>query len=478
MFLPVILDFENNGQKFMLLKYLRFLDFCIEKNWAIITHEAFDKYELHFPNRNEYNPQMMQQYGYSLHSIEERRQIQQYFVPTEYYKKLEIRKGSKLESALYLLNERDEELESILDGFLQNILSNSGPIEAMLYFAACPLSLKNLADKYKIPMVAYETGPIRMPNYRCTTSYFCFNGLYDTYEITNRFQNFKKELKSFNVPLFSREELLTMFLSHTNLRYTSLIDMTPKYEIGIAGGCALVVPYFSLNKYMDHELIDDIFDIYQPTDILVRLHPGDMYTATYRLARYDTSKSPFGFLVNSKRVAAIGSNLLFEAMLWKRIPCSKAKVMPASILCSTDYTNDIESEDTEIFVNFFVLAFLVPNELALDEDYIRFRLANPSEKEIFDCHLAYYLKRFGLTEEWLSMDKASRLHMLQVYRNYSPMTEKELTENMLYTEAKSTSDLYEHYLQTKEYLDNILNSTTWKLTYPFRRMMDMIKGLK
>lgn len=383
MFLPIILDFENNGLKFMLLKYLRFLDFCMEKNWAIITHEAFDKYELYFPNRNEYTPQMMQQYGYSLHSIEERSQLPQYFVPTVYYEKLELQKGSKLESALYLLNERDEELESIIDGFLQDILSNVETIEAILYFAACPLSLKILAEKYKIPMIAYETGPIRMPNYRCTTSYFCFNGLYDTNEITKRYQNFKNELTTANIPLFSREELLTMFLSYENLSYSSLIDKIPKYEIGIAGGCALVVPYFALNKYMDHELIDDIFDIYQPKDIIVRLHPGDMYTATYRLARYDTSKSPFGFLINSKRIAAVGSNLLFEAMLWKRIPCSRTKVMPASILCNADYTNDTEAEDVETFVNFFIFSFLVPNELAQNEDYIHFRLTTPSETEIF-----------------------------------------------------------------------------------------------
>ena len=54
MFLPIMLDFENNGLKFMLLKYLRFFDYCMQNDWAIITHEEFEKYEINFPNRNEY----------------------------------------------------------------------------------------------------------------------------------------------------------------------------------------------------------------------------------------------------------------------------------------------------------------------------------------------------------------------------------------------------------------------------------------
>lgn len=491
MFLPIVLDFENNGLKFMLLKYLRFFDLCKQNDWAIITHEEFEKYEINFPNRNEYTEKMMALYGYTLYDIEQRSKVRQYFVKNKFYKVLEENKGSKLECALYLLNNRNEELENIIDGFICDLNEQGENIEGILYFAACPLSIKVVAEKYGIPMISYETGPIRSPNYRCTTSYFCRDGLYNTDEICKRFESFKDQMQ--DIPMFSREEILAMFLEHENLGYLSLINKMPKYEIGVAGGCALVVPYFALNKYMDHELIDDVLDLYQPKDVIVRLHPGDMYKATYRLPYYDKTPTPFPFLINSKRIAAVGSNLLFEAMLWKRVPCSMTKVMPASILCNEDYTSTKEKEGTEEFVNFFVFSFLVPSELAYQEEYLRWRLTEPSEKDIYMHHLMYYFEKFGLTEEWLRQDAVARLSLLKMYRNFQSLSEDEFQKRMVVGRAvfeeKEKSyeiikeqikvvqdkELYRQYVETKEYLDNVLNSTSWKLTYPLRKVMDIFK---
>lgn len=494
MFLPIVFDFENNGLKFMLLKYLRFLDLCYKNQWAIITHQEFEKYEINFPNRNEYKENMIKLYGYSLHSVEERKNIRQYFIKHDFYEKLIQEKGSKLECALDLLNSRNTHLEGILEEYMQDLLNRGESIEGILYFAACPLSIKAVAQKYKIPLIAFETGPIRFPNYRCTTSYFCREGLYNTKEITIRYENFKEQINS--IPIFTREEILTMFLNHENLGYIDLIDKTPKYEIGIAGGCALVVPYFAINKYMDHELIDDVLDIYPSQKILVRLHPGDMYKATYRLACYDATPTPFPFLLNAKRIAAVGSNLLFEAMLWKRIPCTKTKVMPASILCSNDYSWLKEHEEVEQFVNFFVFAFLVPGELAYNEEYLRWRLSNPSEKEIYLYHLAFYMEKFNLTEEWMKLPSKIRLYFLKLYRNTKAFSEEELKEKMIIAntsgnekditkeivrkeiEIVQNKELYENYIAAKEYLDNVLNSTSWKMTAPLRKLLDIVKHKK
>lgn len=478
MFLPIVIDFENNGLKFMLLKYLRFFDLCKRNNWAMITHEEFEKYEINFPNRNEYQESMIKQYGYSLYSVEDRQEVKQYFIKKTFFEKLHKLYGSELECALHLLNESNVELKEIITSIIQELYSQGEKIEAILYFAACPLSVKEAASEYNIPMFAYETGPIRSPNYRCTTSYFCSKGLYNTEEIRKRFENFKESMAE--LPIFNREELLTMFISHENMGYISLIDRTPRYEIGIAGGCALVVPYFAITKYMDHELVDDVLDIYNPKDIFVRLHPGDMYKATYRFAHYDVTPTPFPFLIHSKRIAAVGSNMLFEAMLWKRIPCSMANVMPANIMCNQDYITMEEKEDVEEFVNFFLFSFLSPFDLAYEEDYLRWRLSNPSEKEIYIYHLKYYMKKFGLTEEWLKLDSATRLKLLKLYRNYIPFSEDELSEKTIIadTAISSYKDLLTKYTDTKMYLDNILNSTSWKITYPLRKFLDILKGRK
>ena len=482
MFVPIVLDFENNGLKFLLLKYLRFLHHCIENNWLIITHAEFEKYELNFPNRNEYSQKMMKDYEYSLYSKEERASVKQYFISSEYFEKLEKKAGSKLESALYLLNNNDSELEDILDTFVADIYASGEKIEGFLYFAACPLSVKKIAQKNNIPLIAYETGPIRMSNYRCKTSYFCNEGLYTTNEVENRFEKFKKELKTNDsIPIFTRREILALFLSDNNLKYLSLIDKTPEYEIGVAGGCALVVPYFAIDKYMDHELVDDVLDIYKPQDIFFRLHPGDMYKSTYRLHHYDITPNPFVFLLNSKRIAAVGSNLLFEAMLWERIPCCKTSVMPATFMCEKNYKANTVSEDMELFVNFYVFSFLVPYELACNEAYMKWRLSQPSETEIYMQNIMYYMDKFELSEEWLNLKSEERFNMLKLYRNYAPMKKHELKEEMVLAypqnvEERKNEELEQRYNETKEHLDAVLNSTSWKLTFPIRKIVLFLRG--
>lgn len=501
MFLPIMLDFENNGLKFMLLKYLRFFDYCMQNDWAIITHEEFEKYEINFPNRNEYKEKMQKIYGYSLYDVEERKKVKQYFVPRQFYEEMKKEKQSKLASAVYLLNKRNEQLEDLIEGFIVDLYHQGENIEGILYFAACPLSIKIVAKRHNIPMIAYETGPIREENYRCNTSYFCREGLYNVGEIEERYQSFKTQIDG--IPLFKRDELLALFLSEKNLGFLSLIDKTPKYEVGIAGGCAIVVPYFALNQYTDHEMIDDILDDYPYQKINVRLHPGDMYKATYRFPQYDASDSPFPFLLNSKRIVAIGSNMLFEAMLWKRIACSKVDVMPANLFCNKSYDAGKEKAETELFVNFFMFSFLTPSELAYDEEYLRWRISEPTETEIYKCHLMYYLEKFELTEEWLKLESEARLRMLLVYRNYIPMKESELNERQKFvmsnesfgetrlyykTERKlvdgvevervvgkkyeelelELEELQREYDITKNWLDNMLHSTCWKITAPLR----------
>ena len=491
MFVPVILEFENNGLKFMLLKYLRFLDLCMKNGWPIITHEEFDKYEINFPNRNEYNKEMVNRYGYSLYSYEERKKVHHYFLPSGYYKEIEQQKGSGLERAIYLINEQDDKLENKFKEFLEDILIKEGNIEAVLYFASCPLSLKNICREMEIPMIAYETGPIRKSNYRCDTSYFCRNGLYDVSEIEKRWNAFYAiSMENNKIQTFSREEILCMFLDKNSLGYLSQINRSPQYEAGIAGGHTLVVPYFAINKYMDHELIDEVFEIYDYSKVEVRLHPGDVYTASYRLSKVDKAESPFVFLINAKRICAVGSNMLFEAMMWKRIACSKVKVMPASIFCSTNYGEKHEKNNIELFVNFFIFSFLTPMELACDEEYIRWRLTNPTEDEIYNFNLNYYLKKFGLNIRWLSLDSNKRIEFLKMHRGFHPMTDDEFEKKLLiamkgnnHSEENDDTCLedenyYLKYIETKEWLENVLNSSSWKITEPIRFIFDKMRRLK
>ena len=96
-------------------------------------------------------------------------------------------------------------------------------------------------------------------------------------------------------------------------------------------------------------------------------------------------------------------------------------------------------------------------------------------------------------KEWLEKDSEIRLSLLRMYRNYTPFTEETFNSKLVIAstvpatnqpttvvknEVKVVKDeeLYKEYLATKEYLDNVLNSTSWKITAPLRKFIDKLKG--
>lgn len=44
-----------------------------------------------------------------------------------------------------------------------------------------------------------------------------------------------------------------------------------------------------------------------------------------------------------------------------------------------------------MYLNFFAMNYLIPFKFMMDPEYIRWRLSDPSEKEIFEKHLAVHL---------------------------------------------------------------------------------------
>lgn len=474
MILSMVLDFENNGLQFMLLKYLRFFDLCKKNNWVMISHEEFDMYEMNFPNRNEYKRFMKDRFHYETYTYEERKEVETYYLSKELFSKLTKEYGSQLGMQMHLLNERNTLLEEELFPILDQISRNE-KIDAVLCFAAAPQSVKEYVAKKNIPIIFFERGPIRESGYNIDTSYFSFNDFYGIEEIEYRYNKFIQEQKTEQRTMLSRKEILLMFLSDDNVKYVNAIDANPNYEIGVAGGVTLVVPYFAKNMYMDHELINDVIEQYdyQYNKILFRLHPGDVYTSTYRLNKTEKSSSPIPFIVNSKRIAAVGSNVLFEAMLWKRIAVSMTEVMPATLFASKDYKEEVEKEGTNAFVNFFVFCFLVPEELAYDEKYIIWRLSKPSENEIFDFHLNYYKEHFGLNDELFLEECDERLNILKAYRD---VDDEMILPKLDLQSARLDKATYEEYEMLKQWNKNILNSTSWKLTKFVRTVGDFLKG--
>lgn len=409
MFLPIILDPYSFSKDRYLWAYQKNLFHAFENKSAIISHRRFSDY------RNVFSEEFRRLHGFRMLDKNELEQVPKYFIPDSLFDNLAKEKGSQLAAKIFLQNERYEPLEEITDGFIQSMIKDNNKPEGIFCWAAAFKSIRYLAEKYDIPLITAEFS-LRFPNYR-SMCYFCFDDIYSENEIKERYEKFGEVKKKLGFNLFTREELLTMFLDNSTVDYIKMYKKKPEYKLGIAGVHPVATTFFAKSMYTDLELIQDLREYYDDKDILFRKHPGEEpYQATYRFVNLDTHKSPVPFILKSERIAAQGSNVLFEAMLWGKGVYSH-DVSPFAQFSERDYSNRSPKPVSEDFLNFVLFSYFAPMEKLWDYDYLKWRSEKPSEYEIFMKNLNIYLSELGLGEDILMLSAKQRSACIKKARN-------------------------------------------------------------
>lgn len=406
MILPIVIDpFSYDAMRYHWV-FQKHIFFAYQSNAAIIAQARFAPIICEKKHRDPY----YEKHQYRVLNTEEADSVQKYFIPEAVFDKLIEEKGSRFSAQVFLLKHRYEPLEEIIEQYVQEIEATE-KIEAIINWAAHTESVRYVAEKHGIPVITNEYS-LRAPNYR-TMCYLKMKDLHEATETAERYQNFLKESPRLDFEFLNNEELLALFLDNSVIDYLRLFRATPKYEIGVAGLHPLITTLFAKTTFTDLELVQNVRANYSEKDILFRKHPGEEpYQATYGFKNQDTRKTPIPFILESKRIAAQGSNIIFEAMLWGR-PVYSREGSSFIDFCEKDFSNTdnfIVADDS--FLDFIMFSFFVPLEKAFDTEYLRWRLTNPSELEIFNYHLEIYLAEKGISPEILKLPKKKRLKAL------------------------------------------------------------------
>lgn len=297
------------------------------------------------------------------------------------------RLGSSWKVYGQLLTKRLPEVEAALEHALQALARRSG-VEAVLAFANNP-SLSHVARMHHLPVVHCEYGPLRPPDY-VMTGYWDRRGVSWGSDAARRYREFRRASIAAAVPVLDRHELLSV------LRRTPLpAAPTPseaRYRVGIAlqgddNACVHGVNALDLLSMARRQ--------HAPEDILLRYHPGSLTRLSETMAVIDTSDSPTAFIQQCEAVLTVSSGTALEALLLGRRAvvigdspfalAAERRLEPAAKAAS-------ESERLRI-LNFLVFGYLVPGALMFDASYLRWRLTNPSELDIYRHHQRWYRTR-------------------------------------------------------------------------------------
>lgn len=392
MFIPFVYQIDNQEFTLHWLLY-KFIGMSYKNNWPIIIQEKYIKnydelYERDVPINRDVNLHLNNEFlPFEPSKLCE---VDMYLISDE-IEKNEISKFAGTTNAWRNMILNDVlELENELLIILEKIKKKYGEIQGILTWIRIP-SLIKVAEILDIKVIHLELSPLRAPVYR-TLIYFDYKGIHGPNQLKDRYEKFKRELQNDKINILTREKLRDLFLSAEFQDRAVKCKKQPRFELGVATSYTddvnLSVHYSECNNI---DLINDAKHYYEESQISLRTHPGDPHQAQFLFwGNRDDSKYAIDFILNCKKILAIHSNIIFEAMLFDKVPYVYAK---ESLLgnFTLNHLSETDFEVDDLFINYFIFAYLIPFEMIESEEYLTWRNSELTEIDIFNYHQSYYI---------------------------------------------------------------------------------------
>lgn len=285
-----------------------------------------------------------------------------------------------------LVTRRVPEIEPAID---RALAAAGRDVEAVITFANIP-SLERVARARRVPVVHTHFGPLRGPAF-VMTGYWDRRGVNSRTEAARRFRAFRRELARDPLPVLSRGELLRVVR-----RAPMPAPPTARHRIGVALQGEENAYVHALGNL---DLLTMARSQYRAEEILVRYHSGAATRHADSFGVTDDSDSATGFIQRCETIATVNSGLALEAMLLGR-RCVMMGDSPLRLAAAASLDDPGPDEAAQLLaLNFLLFGYIVPYALMFDPGYIRWRLSDPAELEIYRRHQRWYRERLAVSSE-------------------------------------------------------------------------------
>ena len=397
MILSMVIDMLQTNLRQLGWAYYVFADRCRTDGWRCAVEQKYLTWQLSDQDKNDLTgAQGAWDYIFSsdLSSIQNRIDP----IPQDIFDSCENQYG--LMSTYHLMTETWLPLETYLERLLDGYEAGGETVERIVLYPKTPYSIRKVAQKRKIPLFVLEVRPMRWPIYIGSAYFSHFDQLStDQGECQSLYNRFLQEWEQKKYPLLSREQILALFLEKDYLPYLRYQNIAPQSEALLIGNgmmCRMDLPH----NWNQTKLLADQMREKFGKRITFRPDGRDPYQAHLGMedGQYSQESPNIISLLRAKRAVCAGSNMLFEAMLWNRPVYCDTKDHALYFICNhTDDWKDALVPET--FLNFYALVYLAPMEIATQDEYVRWRVSEPSMQAVYDKHLTHYLNRWGLTEK-------------------------------------------------------------------------------
>lgn len=425
MFVTVIFNVEYMDITSRKMWYLKNLLHCKDNGWILITHDYIRK---HFEELQEsITDRFIDQFEMRRFTLEEVKDVEQYFVPDEIFEDLEKQKGSRTEMLFDLNIRQNVNLDKCLNQIFDRIKQRhpNEKIDGIFHCLESFESLRKIAEKQHCPLINYSFSAFRkVHGYRQTLySANVYTHFWNDVECAERFKRFLEEDHS-KLPVFSNKELISIIGKEHTLPLMQLMSSQPKYEMGICCECYSLLPQvFDSKKYTDDDIFYDCKKLFGSDKLKVRSHAAHLNDI--QVDRSEVHNDPVSTILSCKRLTAVQSQILLKVLLWNRTAVLKTPSLPFAYLCEKEYLS--EKTANIVGLNYFVFGYLIPSDLMFSDEYWRWRFTNPAEVEIYYHHLNFLFDALGIDKKVFSLSGKERFKFLLESRG----CDKQLVEDLI-----------------------------------------------
>lgn len=385
MFISIVFNEEyldvSSRSKF----YLKNLLHCYENKWILITHEYMHK---HFEElQSEINERFFREFEMRPFTPEEVSQVEQYFLPDDFFDGLEKSCGCRTEMQTMLTTQRCEQMENFLQEIIDQIREKhpDEKIEGVFNCLESWESVRYICEANNLPLISYVFSSIRKPHgYQQTLYSANFDRLYCSDECEKRYKAFTEE--GVKVPMLTNESILALIGKTRNLPLLKHLNAEPTKEMNVCGEGFTMLPHiYERTHYNDEDIYYECNKLYKQSEIGNRQHP--IHLNSLQIDRSEVHNDPAAWILGAKRMVAVCSQIVLKAMLWNRTPIMIKNTLPFSFICGKDYTSEVKTPIQ--FLNYYIFGYLIPTDLMFSAEYWKWRLTNPSEADIYVYHLKF-----------------------------------------------------------------------------------------
>lgn len=308
--------------------------------------------------------------------------LQVEFVPPDWVESMQRRFGDDLIGPWrhFLLSDDERQQAWIEDAVQARQRTLGERFEAMFVWNNC-LALRRAAANLDLPLLHWELGPLRLPQFRQTV-YLDASGVNGGTECEARFRHACQTGDLMRIPQLCRADLMALLATRPVGEAAR-----PEFEVGAplqVDDDSNLVAY--ANGHCNASLIAHAMSrCSAPARLLVRNHPNRMVPLPDGPFAVDRSSGSLELVGRCERIVTINSSVGAEALLAGR-PVETLGDSPYAYVARCEPGSDVQATA----MRFFFLCYLVPWSLLFDPAYVRWRLGKPLDHEIAERHLTAY----------------------------------------------------------------------------------------